>query len=204
MKKELTCRQREILDFVFSFTQERRYQPSIREIGKHFGIKSTRGVWDHLIALSQKGYLKRTKSKSRSIELTDLKLGEGIVPVPLVGRISAGQPLLAMENIEDTFHLDKSLVRGDNCFLLKVEGNSMTGAGILENDLLLVREQPRAENGEIVVALMEDEATVKRFYKQKDSIRLQPENPDYKPISVKKDDPNFRIVGKVIGLIRKI
>jgi len=204
MKKELTCRQREILDFVFSFTQERGYQPSLREIGRHFGIKSTRGVWGHLIALNKKGFLKRTKAKSRSMELTGLRLGSEIVSVPLVGRISAGQPILALENIETTYHLDKSLVRGENCFLLRVEGNSMTGAGILENDLLLVREQARAENGEIVVAIMEDEATVKRFYQQKDSIRLQAENPDYKPILVKKDDPNFRIVGKVIGLIRKI
>lgn len=195
-KKELTRRQKEILEFIRREVQRVGYPPSVREIGKAVGLSSSSTVHSHLTTLEEKGYLRRGPTKPRALEVVGLKMRQ----VPLVGRIAAGEPILAEENIEDIFVLPAEFARDENCFILEVKGESMIGAGILSGDYVVVRQQPTAENGDIVVALIEDEATVKRFYKEKTGIRLQPENPAIEPIITKKTN----ILGKVIALLRKI
>jgi len=200
MGEELTARQREILNFILSFARKRGFQPSMREIGNKFGIKSTYGVHRHLQALQKKGYLKRPAGQGRALELRHFAPPKGSLEIPVVARVAAGEPLLAVENIEETLVVDQSLVKGKDSFFLRVQGDSMIGAHILDADYVLVKPQPSAENGDIVVALIEDEATVKRFYKEKTRIRLQPANSRYKPIFGR----NIEIRGLVIGVIRKM
>jgi len=203
-QKGLTRRQQEILDFILAEINRKGYPPSVREIGHAVGLTSSSTVHSHLAALEKKGYIRRDPTKPRALEVLDFRLTDkGISPdkvrnVPLVGRVAAGTPLLAQENIEDNFAIPSELA-GDNTFMLRVKGESMIDAGILDGDYIVVRQQPTANNGEIVVALVGDEATVKRFYKKGDRIVLKPENKLMEPIIV----PDATILGRVIGLMRK-
>jgi len=201
--KGLTKRQREILNYVLNNMQQRGYPPSVREIGAALGLTSSSTVHSHLTALEKKGFIHRDPSKPRAIEI--LKDGASqppkrVVNVPVLGRIAAGHPLLAEENIEDVFPLPRDLVREDASFILRVRGESMIDAGILDGDFIVVRQQPTANNGEIVAALIGDEATVKRFYRERDHIRLQPENRTMTPILTR----DATVLGKVVALIRRL
>ncbi|MFZ5816628.1 MAG: transcriptional repressor LexA [Bacillota bacterium] len=205
MPDGLTERQRQILQFIKEEIRTKGYPPSVREIGEAIGLSSSSTVHGHMSRLEEKGYIRRDPTKPRAIEVLD---GSGVVPmrrtvtVPVVGRVTAGQPILAEQSVEDHFPLPADFVRADesNLFFLTVQGDSMIEAGILDGDYVLVHRQQHARNGEIVVALIEDEATVKRFYKEQGHIRLQPENRFMDPIIV----PNCEILGKVIGLIRRM
>jgi len=200
---DLNERQISILNFIKKELQKKGYPPSVREIGEAVGLSSSSTVHGHLAQLEKKGYIRRDPTKPRAIEVIE---GEGnfvrkeIVNVPIVGRVTAGEPILAVENIEDTFPLPIEFVNNDNVFILSVRGESMINAGILDGDYVVVRQQSVARNGEIVVALLEDEATVKTFYKEKDYIRLQPENPYMDPIYA----TDVKILGKVTGVFRRI
>jgi repressor LexA len=208
----LTARQREILDFIRGFMSRVGYPPTVREIGGHFGFVP-RSVFDHLKALERKGYLRRTASKSRSLQILEASGEAAPAPpirayglsrdLPILGRVAAGEPLLAEQNVEGTLTISREWVNGDEAFLLKVQGESMIGAHILPGDLALVRRQSTAENGEIVVAMVNDEATVKRVFFRKDAVILQPENPAMAAIQVRRGEKSFQIVGKVIGILRK-
>jgi repressor LexA len=200
--KELTKRQKAVMDFINREVRKKRIPPSIREIGKELEISSPRGVTRHLEALEKKGFIHRGRI-ARGIRILADTAGE-LVNLPLVGRIAAGKPLLAEENLDGSFSVDKSFVPSGRCFCLKVNGESMVGAGILDGDFVIVRQQSTAENGEIVVALLGDEATVKRFYREKGKIRLQPENPLMDPILVTGSKRDVSILGKVVGVFRKI
>jgi repressor LexA len=200
---DLSKRQTEILEFIKKETRQKGYPPSVREIGDAVGLMSTSTVHAHLQTIEDKGYIRRDPSKPRAIELLDGShpaQQKNVAQIPIVGRVSAGQPLLAVENIEDTFLLPQDIVRQDTCYMLKITGNSMIEAGIFDHDLVLVRQQNTANNGDIVVALIDDEATVKRFFKEKTLVRLQPENSAMEPIYTQ----NVAILGKVIGLFRTI
>lgn len=201
--KKMTARQREILQYINEEVMKKNYPPSVREICEKMGLSSSSTVHAHLKALEKKGYIKRDPTKPRAIEILDTHLHPKQKRtqrlVPLVGQVTAGIPVLAEENIENYLALPEEIVKGDIVFLLRVKGNSMKNAGILPDDLVIVRQQPSAENGEIVVALLGDEATVKRFYRDAEQIRLEPENPDFEVIISKE---NIRVLGKVTGLIR--
>lgn len=202
--RPLTARQQVILDFIVTAIRTRGYPPTLREIGREFSIRSTKGVNDHLEALERKGKIRRQKDLSRAIEVMDLPVqAEHAVSVPLVGRIAAGAPLLATENVEASFILDESLVHGERNFLLRVQGDSMVKAHICDGDLVLVRPQDTADAGEIVAALVDDEATVKRFYRDSEGVQLVPENDAMRPIRVPPDVP-LRILGKVVAVVRAL
>ena len=203
MKDLLTERQRRILDYICSEIQKRGFPPTYREIAKQFGIKSTNGVNATIIALEKKGYLKKYSNLSRGIGVTG-DSSRFIQRVPFVGRVAAGEPILAEENIEGEIGIDSSFWGGENVFALTVRGDSMKGAGIFDGDRVFVRLQHTAESGNIIVAIIGDEATVKYYYPEKERIRLEPANESYGPIIVENDTPGFRIAGKVIGLIRKM
>lgn len=202
MKLELTAKQKEVLEYIAELVRTRGYPPTLDELGKRFGIRSTNGVRAHLRALERKGYIRRRARTSRGIELTipiaPFASTDHVIEVPMVGRVAAGLPLLAVENIEGTLILDKGLVKGEGCFALRVKGESMVEDGILDGDYVLVRPQASAENGDVVVALLGDEATVKRFYREKHRVRLQPANSRMEPIFVKE----ARILGRVVALVR--
>lgn len=201
MYPDLSQRQNEILMFIKSEIRRKGYPPSVREIGDAVGLMSSSTVHGHLQTLEEKGYVRRDPTKPRAIEILDSSSDvneKKVIHVPIIGRVTAGQPILAQENIEDTFPLPEELVNSDNVFLLKVRGESMIDAGILNGDLILVRQQNTAINGEIVVALIGDEATVKRFFREKTLIRLQPENSMMEPIY----SQDVTILGKVIGVFR--
>jgi repressor LexA len=182
--------------------------PSIREIGENFAIRSTNGVRAVLEALERKGYIKRDRYTSRGIELLKETLGfnfpERLREIFWVGRVAAGTPIWAEENIEGSFLLDRDFVSGEEVFSLRVKGNSMIDAGIYDGDFVLVKKQQTADPGDVVVAQIGDEATVKKFFPEKRRIRLEPANPEYGPIVVEKDTPGFTIAGKVIGLLRRM
>ncbi len=199
---DLSEKQLQILDYMKSEVREKGYPPSVREICEAVGLKSTSTVHGHLARLEKKGLIRRDPTKPRAIEILDETFDlpkREMVNVPIVGTITAGVPILAVENIEDTFPIPIDYVHNDTVFMLKVRGESMIEAGIFDKDLILVRQQSDAKNGDIVVALIEDFATVKTFYREKDFIRLQPENASMSPIIVK----DVAILGKVIGLFRK-
>ena len=205
MYEDLSQKQIEILLYIKNDLQKRGYPPSVREICKGVDLKSTSTVHGHLEKLEAKGYIRRDATKPRAIEILDqdddfLLAHKKTVDIPIVGKVTAGSPILAVENIEDTYPVPLEIVQGNDVFILKVQGESMIDAGIVYSDLVLVKEQNNANNGEIVVALLEDEATVKRFFKEKDRIRLQPENQFMEPIYSKE----VNILGKVIGLYRKV
>jgi repressor LexA len=201
----LTPRQREILDFVKEFILENGYPPSVREIGLHFHIYP-RAVFDHLKALERKGYLRRKQTTSRGIELLDFterRLGISIREVPLLGRVAAGKPTLAVENIEDVVPLARDWAGGEEVFFLQVKGESMSPY-ILPGDYVLVRCQASAGNGDVVVALIDDEATVKRFFLKGDEVLLKPDNEAWGAVTVREGDRGFQILGKVIGIFRRV
>ena len=204
MYPDLSQRQTKILEFIKQEIRKKGYPPAVREIGEAVGLLSSSTVHGHLQTLEDKGYIRRDPTKPRAIEILDssrdLLDAKKVVHIPVVGRVTAGQPILAVENIEGTFPLPADLVRQDNVFMLKVQGESMIGAGILDGDFIIVRQQNEARNGEIVVALIGDEATVKRFYKERTLIRLQPENPAMEPIY----SQDVSILGKVVGVFRTI
>lgn len=200
MNENITSRQKQILDYISKFFDENGYPPSVREICAATKLKSTATVHAHLVNLEKKGYISRDPQKPRTIELLDRKRKNTAVEVPLVGKVTAGEPILAQENIENTFALPKEMIPEGNTFILSVKGDSMIEAGILDGDYIIVKVTTTAENGDIVVALIDDEATVKRFYKEDGYFRLQPENKFYNPIIVNE----LKILGKVIGLFRKI
>ena len=202
--ENLTPKQAKILEFIRNFQAKYGSSPTLREIMERFKFKAIATVQDHLSSLERKGYIKREKDKARSITIIGLKKTlRDIVEVPVLGRVAAGKPILAVENIEGYVAIDKAWVKGNNIFALKVEGNSMIGAGINDGDYVIVKQQPTAENGEIVVSLINDEATVKRFYKDNNKITLKAENPDIKPFVYHKGDADIMIIGKVIGVFRK-
>jgi len=205
----LTGRQAAILEFIQKSLRDHGYPPSVREIGQAVGLASSSTVHGHLARLEAKGYLRRNPSKPRAIEvLTDdvsvpdsLLNREYAVMAPVIGKVTAGQPITAVENIEDYFPVPKSMAKGYEVFLLRVQGESMIDAGIFDGDFVIVRKQNSARNGDIVVAMTEDdEATIKRFYKEANVIRLQPENSTMKPLLYQ----NVRILGLVVGVFRDL
>lgn len=201
MYPDLSQRQTDIIEFIKRVIREKGYPPSVREIGDAVGLMSSSTVHGHLQTLEEKGYIRRDPTKPRAIEILDSSSDadkKRTVFVPIIGRVTAGQPILAQENIEDTFPLPSELVNSDTVFMLRVKGESMIEAGIMDGDLILVRQQKVARNGEIVVAMIGEEATVKRFFKEKTLIRLQPENPYMEPIY----SQDVVILGKVIGVFR--
>lgn len=207
----LTDRQKEVLDYISQSISERGYPPTLREIGERMGIRSTNGVNDHLKALEKKGYLQREDLKSRALRPvlrggTGPRLGEDMVDIPIVGRVAAGRPLLAVENVEDTVKVDRFFIGTHReVFALRVKGDSMIDDGIHDGDFLFVKKTPTADKGDIVVALIEDEATVKRYYPEGDIIRFQPANANMQPILVKKKDfRSVNLIGVVVGVYRQI
>ena len=209
----LTDRQRDILEFISQSIRERGYPPTLREIGVHFGIRSTNGVNDHLRALEKKGYLEREDLKSRALRPMGVRgpvraptRDEDMIEVPLIGRVAAGVPLLAVENVEDTVKVDRLFIgQTRDVFALRVKGDSMIEDGIFDGDFIFVRKQLQANRGDIVVAMINDEATVKRYYPEGDSIRFQPANAAMQPIIVRKRDwKSVNLIGIVVGVYRKM
>lgn len=209
---ELTPRQHEILGIIEKTVNEQGYPPTVREIGLAAGLSSPASVQNHLTTLEHLGYIRRGVAKRRALELLRThdngtsRQAEGSAAehesrrLPLVGRVAAGEPLLADENIEELLQVPGFLGSNRDCFVLRVRGTSMINAGILDGDLVVVQHQDDAQNGDIVVALLGDDATLKRFYREKDRVRLQPENDSMEPIFTR--DP--RIVGKVTGVMRRV
>jgi repressor LexA len=205
-KRDLTDRQREILDFIKAEMRRKGYPPTVRDIGQAVGLSSSSTVHSHLNALEAKGLIKRDPSKPRALEVighdreTVVTSMRGVRELPVLGSVAAGVPMLAEENIEGTIPLPTEVVREDSTFVLRVKGDSMIDAGIFDGDFVVVRQQPTADNGDIVVALLEDEATVKRFFREADRIRLQPENESMEPIYVR----DVSIMGKVVAVFRRM
>lgn len=210
-RRELTKRQEQILDFIRAEIHRKGYPPSVREIGEAIGLSSSSTVHSHLAALESKGFIRRDPSKPRALEVLDFRDSEAAIDygavsaVPVVGQVAAGQPILAAENIEQTLPLPAEFA-GERTFILKVRGDSMIDAGILDGDFVVVRQQETAANGDIVVAMIADEisgepeATVKTFYRETDRVRLQPENSALDPIYV----TDVTILGRVVALFRKM
>ena len=205
MKKEssISLKQQQILDVIQAAIKAKGYPPSVREIGEAVGLKSPSTVHMHLNKLEQQGAIRRESEKNRAMDVVGSSPMRNVAMtmVPLVGRVTAGQPILATENIEDTYPFPVDLVGQEDVFMLKVDGESMIQAGIFDGDYLIVRDQDSARNGDIVVALVDgEEATVKRFFHEKDRVRLQPENDRMDPIYTR----NVAVLGKVIGVYRKM
>ncbi len=198
---DLTKRQKEIFDYIKRYLRKHGYPPTVREIGKALGLHSPSTVHAHLAKLEQSGLLRRDPTKPRAIELLVDRVKRAVRPgVPLVGNVAAGEPILAEENIEEYVQVPSAIGGEQGDYILQVKGDSMRDAGILEGDYVVVSEADDADNGEIVVALIEDEATVKRFYREKDRVRLQPANKAYKPIRTRE----AKVLGRVIGVYRRI
>lgn len=206
--EELSERQQSILNYIMKEIRDKGYPPSVREIGKAVGLKSPASVHSHLKTLEKLNYIRRDPSKPRAIEVLynskndDIKFKKELLHIPIVGRVMAGEPVLAEENIEDYFPIPVDYLKRSGekeLFILEIQGESMIEAGIHDGDYVIAQEQNYANNGEIIIAMINDEATVKTFYKEEDHIRLQPENPDMQPFIL----PNVTVLGKVIGLYRK-
>ena len=200
----LTPRQRQVLDFLGEYTRDNGFPPTIREIQAHFGLASTKGVKDHLDRLEDKGYIRRRGRSARAIELTRHAGVEDFVRVPLLGQVAAGLPILASENVSTFVPVPASLAVGREVFLLRVEGESMIGAGILPGDYVLVRSQPTVEQGEIAVVLIGDEATVKRFHYRDGEVVLRSENPEFPSLRFSETDDELRVLGKVTAVLRSL
>jgi repressor LexA len=204
-QRELTRRQQQILDFVRAEVHRRGYPPSVREIGEAVGLSSSSTVHSHLAALESKGFVRRDPSKPRALEVLDFRDTDAAVDfgqvhaVPVVGQVAAGTPILAAENIEQTLPMPAEF-SGERTFILRVRGDSMIEAGILDGDYVVVRQQDTAENGDVVVALIDEESTVKTFYREPNRIRLQPENSSMEPIYSR----DVTVVGKVVALFRRV
>jgi repressor LexA len=219
-KKELSSTQENLLNFLRNFLMEKGFPPTLREIAAHFGLKGPKGPQKTLHILERKGYIRKTPGGSRAIEILKPKIGSNralpyaikyvksasmpTISLPIVGRVTAGDPVLAIENIEGYVNFDRNLVSSEDVFLLRVKGDSMIEAHIQDGDFALVKPQKDAENGEIIVALIDDEATIKRIFKKRDLIHLEPANPTMEPIVIKKGEKRVTIVGKVIGIFRKL
>lgn len=198
---KITAKQQEILEYIKSQILERGFPPAVRDICEAVHLKSTSSVHSHLETLEKNGYIRRDPTKPRAIEILDDSFNftrREMVNVPIVGRVAAGEPLLAEQNIEEYFPIPMDFMPNKQTFMLKIKGESMINAGILDGDYVLVEERKTAHNGEMIVALVDDGATVKRFYKEEGIIRLQPENNTMEPIIV----PDCTILGKVIGVFR--
>ena len=212
MARKITKRQQQIYDFILSYQQEKGYPPSVREMASAVGLSSQSTVHAHLNALEEHGLIKRDSTKPRALELfkqdgspavlakVEENPSRGTVTLPLIGRVAAGIPILAEQNVEDTFTLPSEIATESSSFILEVHGDSMINAGIFNGDFIVVREQPNAINGEIVVAMIDNEATVKTFYKERGRVRLQPENDAMEPIYAS----NPTILGKVVALMRRL
>ena len=216
MARKITKRQQQIYDFIRSYQTEKGYPPSVREMAAAVGLSSPSTVHAHLSALEAHGLIKRDKTKPRALEVfeqegnhdNNLDISQespvaemrGVVSLPLVGRVAAGMPILAEQNIEDTFTVPTEIASDSSSFILEVHGNSMINVGIYNGDYIIVREQPSAMNGDIVVAMIDGSATVKTFYKERGRVRLQPENDAMEPIFA--DNPT--ILGKVVALMRRL
>lgn len=216
MARKITKRQQQIYDFIRSYQTEKGYPPSVREMAAAVGLSSPSTVHAHLSALEAHGLIKRDKTKPRALEVfeqegnpdNNLDISQeppvpemrGVVSLPLVGRVAAGMPILAEQNIEDTFTIPTEIASDSSSFILEVHGNSMINVGIYNGDYIIVREQPSAMNGDIVVAMIDGSATVKTFYKERGRVRLQPENDTMEPIFA--DNPT--ILGKVVALMRRL
>jgi repressor LexA len=205
-RNELTATQEKVFNFLKDYLLEKGFPPTLREIASHFGLRGPKAPQKTLTILERKGYIRKVPGVSRAIEILDYPQFSltHILSVPIVGKVKAGEPILAVENIEGYINLDRSLISSRDVFLLRVVGDSMIDAHIQDGDFALVKPQPNAENGEIVVALIEDEATIKRIFQKRDLIRLEPANPKMEPIVVKKGEKKVTIVGKVVGIFRKI
>ncbi|HJG31288.1 MAG TPA: transcriptional repressor LexA [Collinsella ihuae] len=211
MARKITKRQQQIYDFIRAYQQEKGYPPSVREMAAAVGLSSPSTVHAHLSALEERGLIKRDKTKPRALEvfnqdgsasaLAEVKEvpDRGTISLPLIGRVAAGLPILAEQNVEDTFTLPTEIATDSSSFVLEVHGNSMINVGIYNGDYIVVREQKSAMNGEIVVAMIDGEATVKTFYKEQGRVRLQPENDAMEPIYA----TNPTILGKVVALMRR-
>lgn len=197
---ELRDKQREIYDFLKVYTENKGYPPSVREICEAVNLRSTSTVHGHLKRLEKKGLIKRDPTKPRALEIIEMSGSKKeMLNIPIIGKVTAGEPILATENIEDTFPLPIEYIsHNEELFMLKVSGNSMINVGINDGDYAIIEKAQTAKNGDIVVALIENEATIKTFYKEKDHIRLQPENDSLSPIIVE----NCIILGKLVGLFR--
>ena len=210
-RKELTSRQEEILEYIKKYSKENRMPPTVREIGNHFEISSTNGVRSILAALIKKGYINRSPRLSRGIEVIDndksgnvAEAPSNTIEIPIVGRVAAGTPILAVQNLEGTVTIDRDfLACRSDVFALRVKGDSMINAGIFDGDLIFARQQKTAERGEIIVAQIDNEDTVKYYHPLADHVELRPANPRYRPIIVK-NDKDFTIAGKLIGVMRKV
>lgn len=208
--KPLSKRQQAIYDFICEYSKEHSYPPSVREIGAAVGLASPSTVHTHLKVLEQRGYITRDSNKPRTIEVVQdgddglakvtQNPNKDLITLPVVGRVAAGTPILAEQNVEDSLSLPTSIVGDASSFILKVHGRSMINAGIFDGDYIVVKEQHDAHDGEIVVAMLDESATVKTFYREKDRIRLQPENDTMQPIYVE----NPQILGRVTAVIRRI
>ena len=218
-RTKLTSTQEKVLYFVGDYLGEKGFPPTLREIASHFKLKGPKSPQKTLSILERKGYIRRVPGSSRAIEILEPQTGRhsglpyekfggsATVPtfsIPIVGNVRAGEPILAVENIEGYINLDRSLASSEDVFLLRVQGDSMIEAHIQDGDFALVKRQSNAANGEIVVALIDDEATIKRIFQKRDLIRLEPANPIMEPIVVKKGEKRVSIVGKVIGIFRKL
>lgn len=200
--EDLTQRQQDILNFIRQEVQKKGYPPSVREIGEAVGLSSSSTVHAHLERLEEYGYIRRDPTKPRAIEMLTsdtVPVLPPIVQVPIVGHVTAGEPILAVENIEEYFPLPKDFAQYEEVFMLKIRGESMIEAGIFDGDLVLVKKDNVAKNGDIVVALLGEEATVKRFFREGSRFRLQPENSSMEPIYT----DELAVIGKVIGLVRR-
>jgi repressor LexA len=204
MPDTLSKVERRILDYLVDYLKQHTYQPSIREIGKRFGIKSTKTVSEHLQSLADKGYIERDASRSRGVKILALDLAPASVRVPVYGRIAAGRPALLRENIEKEFFVDSRFINSTDSFFLQARGDSMEGAGVMDGDLVLVEPTDLGdiENGDLVAARLGEEATVKRFFERDGNIVLEPANPNYAPILVG-DGDDLAVLGKVTGLFRQ-
>ncbi|MFO7947504.1 MAG: transcriptional repressor LexA [Armatimonadota bacterium] len=206
-KKELTPRRQEILDFIVSYIDDNGYPPTVREIGEKVGLSSSSSVHFHLKALEASGYLQRDGSLTRAIrpivdddDASSASTSSPLQEIPLIGRVAAGEPIFASQNTEDVLPMPATLFPDSDLFMLEIKGDSMINAGILDGDYVVVQAQETAENGDIIVALMQDEATVKRFYRRNDHIELQPENDDMEPIRAS----DVQVVGRVRGVVRRM
>lgn len=202
-KEQLSEKQQQILEFIKSRILDKGYPPAVREICKAVKLRSTSSVHSHLETLERKGYIRRDPTKPRAIEILDENFNRSrrdIINIPIVGTVTAGEPILAVEHIEEYFPMSSEHISNKNTFMLHVRGKSMINAGILDGDMVLIEQQPTAENGDIVVAMIDDSATVKRFYKEDGHYRLQPENDSMDPIIT----DEVSIIGKVVGLYRSM